>query len=70
MYLVADEENSRFSHFKHRYCLSLKDMAWNHTARHINNSDPGHTRLEQQLEKNLKMNLSSLSKSAVEKRKK
>ena len=28
------------------YCVSLKDMAWNHTAYH--KSNPGHMRLKQQ----------------------
>ena len=36
---------------------------------HINNSDPGHTRLRQQLEKNLKITFASPSKNAVEKKK-
>ena len=30
MFLVAEEENSRFRH----YCLFLKDMGWKHTAYH------------------------------------
>ena len=51
------------------YCLSVKAMAWKHTANHINNSDPGHTRSKQQLEKNLKITFASLSKKAVEKNK-
>ena len=38
------------------YCLSLKEMVWKHTT-YINNSDLGHTRLKQQLEKNLKITL-------------
>ena len=51
------------------YCLSVKAMAWKHTANHFNNSGPGHTRSKQQLEKNLKITFASLSKKAVEKNK-
>ena len=37
-------------------------MAWKHIKYHINNSDPGHTCLKQQLEKNLKIIFASSSK--------
>ena len=36
---------------------------------HHSNSDPGHTRLGQQLEKNLKITFASPSKNTVEKKK-
>ena len=29
-----------------RYCLFLNDLFWSQTACHINNFDPGHTRLK------------------------
>ena len=45
----------------------MKDMTWKHTADHINNSNSGHTRLKQQLYKNLKITFASPSKNAVEK---
>ena len=51
------------------YCLFLKDMGWKHTAYHIVNSDPGHTRSKQQLDKTLKITFASLSKSTDEKEK-
>ena len=51
------------------YFLFLKDMALKHAACHINNSDPSHTRLKQQLDKNLKITFASPSKSAEEKKK-
>ena len=44
-------------------------MAWKHTAYHINNSDPGDTRLKQQMEKNLKITFASQSKNDDEKEK-
>ena len=43
------------------YCLYLKDMAWKHTAYHIDNSDPGHIHLQ----KNLKITFANTSKNAV-----
>ena len=49
MLLVAKQKESRCSH----YCFSRKNMDWRHTAYYINNSNPGHTRLKQQLNKNL-----------------
>ena len=33
------------------YCLFVKDIDWKHTAYYIINSDPGHTRSKQQLDK-------------------
>ena len=39
--LVAEEEDSRC-----HYCLFVKDMAWKHTAYHINNFDPGQVYLK------------------------
>ena len=42
-------------------------MVRKHTSYHINNSDPGHTRLKQQLEKNFKTTFTSTSKNALEK---
>ena len=45
-------------------------MTWKHMADHINNSNSGHTRLKQQLDKNLKITFASPSKNAVEKIKK
>ena len=44
-------------------------MVWKHIAYHINNSDPGYTRLKQQLEKNLKINFTSPSKNTTKKEK-
>ena len=38
-------------------------------AYHINNSDPGHTRLKEQLKKNLKITFISPSKIALEEKK-
>ena len=38
----------------YHYCLSLKDIAWKHTAYHINNSNAGYTCLTQKLKKNMK----------------
>ena len=43
------------------YCLSLKGMAWKHTA-YIIDSDSGHTHLNQQLGKKLKITFLSPSK--------
>ena len=45
------------------YCLFLKDMGWKHTTYHIINSDPGHTRSKQQLDKTLKITFASLSRN-------
>ena len=44
-------------------------MGWKHTAYHIINSDPGHTRSKQQLDKTLEITFASLSKSTDEKEK-
>ena len=38
-------------------------------AYHINNSDPGHTRLKEQLKKNLKITFINPSKNALEEKK-
>ena len=38
-------------------------MGWKHTAYYIINSDPGHTRSNQELDKTLKITFVSLSKS-------
>ena len=38
-------------------------MGWKHMANQIVNSDPGDTRLKQQLHKNVKINFASVSKS-------
>ena len=54
----------------HHDCLFLKDMGWKHTAYHIINSDPGHTRSEQQLNKTLKITVANLSRKSDEKGKK
>ena len=48
----------------------LKDMGLKHTAYHIINSDPGHTRSKQQLDKTLKITFASLSRKSDEKEKK
>ena len=45
-------------------------MGWKHTAYHIINSDPGHTRSKQQLDKTLKITFASLSRKSEEKEKK
>ena len=45
-------------------------MGWKHTAYHIINSDPGHTRSKQQLDKTLKITFASLSRKSDEKEKK
>ena len=37
------------------YCFFPKNMGWKHTAYHIINSDPCHTRSKQQLDKTLKI---------------
>ena len=66
MFLVAEEEDSRCSHFN----PSLKDTGWNHTAYHIDSSDPGHTRLEQQLHKNFQITFASPSRNTLEKNEK
>ena len=42
-------------------------MACKHATYHLNNSNPGHTRLKQQLEKILKIPFASASKNVVEK---
>ena len=44
-------------------------MAWKHTTYFINNSDPGHKHLKQQLEKNLKISVANPSKNDNEKEK-
>ena len=44
-------------------------MGWKYTAYHIINSNPGHMRSKQQLEKTLKITFVSLSKSTDEKEK-
>ena len=44
-------------------------MVWKHIVYHINNSDPGYTRLKQQLEKNLKITFTSPSKNTTKKEK-
>ena len=69
MFSVAEEEDPRCSCFNRHCCLYLKDMVWKHTAYHINNSDPGHTDLKQQLEKNMKITFTSPSKKTTEKEK-
>ena len=49
-------------------CLFLKGMGWKHKLhRRIINSDPGHTRSKQQLNKDLKITIVSLFKSTGEK---
>ena len=50
------------------YCFFIKDMAWKHAAYHINNSSPGHTRLKQQSDENLKITFASPAKNAVQKK--
>ena len=45
-------------------------MGGKHTAYHIINSDPGHTRLKQQLDKILRMTFTNLSRKSDEKEKK
>ena len=65
--LVAKEENS--SSIRH-YRSFLKDMGWKHTVYHIINSDPGHTRSKQQLDKTLKITFATLSRKSDEKEKK
>ena len=45
-------------------------MGWKYTAYHIINSDPGHTRSKQQLDKTLKITFASLSRKNEEKEKK
>ena len=45
-------------------------MGWKHTAYHIINSDPGHTRSKQQLDKTLNVTFASLSRKSDEKEKK
>ena len=66
MFLVAEEEDSRCSHFNPPllFISWLKGMAY-----HINNSHPDHTCLKQQLEKNLKITLASPSRKSNKKEK-
>ena len=45
-------------------------MGWKHTAYHIINSDPGHTRSKQQLDKTLEITFASLSRKSDEKEEK
>ena len=45
-------------------------MGWKDTAYHIINTDPGHTRSKQQLDKSLKTTFASLSRKSDEKEKK
>ena len=45
-------------------------MGWKHTTYHIINSDPGHTRSEQQLDKTLKITFAGLSRKSDEREKK
>ena len=49
--------------FQSAITLLLKEMAWKH------DSDPGHTSLKKQLEKNLKITFVSLSKRGNEREK-
>lgn len=44
-------------------------MGWKYTAYFVNNSDPGHTLSNQQLDKNLKITFAIPSKNIVEKKK-
>ena len=67
MFLVAEEGNSRRSRFNPPLLFISKDMGWKYTAYHIVNSDPGHTRPKQQLDKTLKIIFASVSKSTDEK---
>ena len=45
-------------------------MGWKHTAYHIIDSDPGHMRSKQQLNKTLKITFASLSRNGDENEKK
>ena len=63
---VAEEDFKR-SCFNLPLLLSIKDIAWKHTKYHIDNSDPGHRHLKQQLKKNLKTTFASSPKNAVRK---
>ena len=45
-------------------------MAWKYTVYYINNSNPDHTHLKQQLEKNLEITFATPSENHVEKGKK
>ena len=47
----------------------LKDMGLKQTAYHIINSDPGHTRSKQELDKTLKITFASLSRKSDKKEK-
>ena len=42
-------------------------MGWKHIAYHIIDSDPGHTRSKQQLDKNFKITFTRPSKNTAEK---
>ena len=76
MFLVGEGENSRCFRYNRHYCstrhccLFLKDMGWKHTAYHIINADPSHTRSKEQLEKILKITFPKLSRKSDEKEKK
>ena len=54
MFLVVKSKILHALTLSRNYCLSLKDMACKHMAYRTNNSDPGHTRLKQQLKKKQK----------------
>ena len=75
-FLVAEEENSKCSRFNPLLLFNppllfiSKGHDWKHTAYHIINSDPGHTRPMQQLDKTLKITFASLSRKSDEKEKK
>ena len=54
----------------HHYCLFLKDMGWKYRACYIINSNTGHTRSNQQLDKYFKITFAGPPKSTEEKEKK
>ena len=55
--------------FQSAIIVHLKDIVWKLTAYHINNSDPDHTHLKQQYQKNMKITSACPSKNNNEKEK-
>ena len=67
MFLVAEKENSRCSHFNLPLLFISKGHGLKAYAYHIIHSNLGHTRSKQQLNKTLKITFASLSRKSDEK---
>ena len=59
MFLVAEEKDSRCSRFNPPLLFTSKGHGSKEHINQINNSDPGHTHLKQQFDKNLKITFAS-----------